>query len=124
MRPEPNIRIEQYRRIHPVLGDSPAGANVGYFEVQVPAGGLCRVIASDGTDEIGQGWEHVSVSLPGRCPNWHEMAFIKDLFWCEDETVLQFHPKRSAYVNTHRYCLHLWRKSGADVELPPRILIG
>jgi len=37
-----------------------------------------RVIASD-----GQGWEHVSFSLPNRCPNWREMCFIKNLFWDE-----------------------------------------
>ncbi len=27
----------------------------------------------------GGGWEHVSVSLPRRCPTWDEMCLIKDI---------------------------------------------
>ncbi len=42
-------------------------------------------IASD-----GEGWEHVSITIRGnRCPNWKEMCFIKDLFWGEEDTVIQ-----------------------------------
>jgi len=33
------------------------------------------VIASDGMD-----WEHVSVSLPNRTPNWREMGLSKIYF--------------------------------------------
>jgi hypothetical protein len=43
-----------------------------------------RVIASD-----SQGWEHVSVSLPNRTPNWREMGFIKDVVWDGDDVVIQ-----------------------------------
>ena len=65
-------------------------------------------------------WQHVSVSYPYRTPTWNEMCFIKNLFWGEDATVVQFHPKKSEYVNNHPHCLHLWRhKSGH--ELPPSI---
>jgi hypothetical protein len=137
MRPEPNYLVEPFRRVHPMLGPSPLGANCGYFEVQVPGGGRCSVIASAGrAEDLAEalaegidlshlaGWEHVSVSLPGRCPSWEELCFVKNLFWSEEETVLQFHPKRSAYVNRHRYCLHLWKQAGVDAELPPRELIA
>lgn len=55
------------------------------------------------------GWEHVSVSLPGRDPFWAEMCFIKDLFFEPEETVYQLHPKESEYVNVHPHCLHIWR---------------
>jgi len=80
---------------------------------------MLTVIASDGL-----GWEHVSVSLKNRCPNWDEMSFIKRLFWGDDETVIQFHPRRAEYVNNWPNCLHLWKRAGVDHELPPAILTG
>lgn len=71
---------------------------------------------------IDQGWDHVSVSLTNRCPNWEEMCFIKDLFFDEEETVIQFHPKKSRYVNIHPFCLHMWRKKASrEMELPPNL---
>jgi hypothetical protein len=54
-------------------------------------------------------WQQVSVSLPNRCPNWREMCFVKDLFWDENEECIQFHPKKSDYVNLHEYTLHMWK---------------
>lgn len=124
MRHVPNLRIEQYRRRHPLLGWSPAGENYGYFEVQRP-GGLLRVIASDGSQPEECGWEHVSVSLASRCPTWEEMAFVKGLFWADEETVLQFHPAKSQAIDHMPYCLHLWRnRLGGNVALPPAYLIG
>lgn len=68
---------------------------------------------------FGGGWEHVSVSYRKRTPTWAEMCKVKDMFWNEDETVVQYHPKKSDYVNIHPYCLHLWRKCGEDFEQPP-----
>lgn len=69
-------------------------------------------------------WEHVSVSLPNRCPTWEEMCFIKSKFWGDDETVIQFHPPKSEYVNNHPYCLHLWRNTRTPIATPPSILVG
>lgn len=71
-----------------------------------------------------EGWEHVSVSLPNRCPTWEEMCFIKDLFWSDDEAVMQLHPRRADYVNNHPYCLHLWRPLDAAIPLPPSEMVG
>lgn len=68
----------------------------------------------------GGGWEHVSVSYPNRCPTWEEMCKVKDMFWNEDECVVEYHPPKSERVNKHPYCLHLWRKVGEDFELPPK----
>jgi len=116
MRNEPNLRIEQYRVQNNPVGPSEPGKNWGWFEIP-RLGGLLRVMSS-GTDTI-TGWDHVSVSLRNRCPTWEEMCFVKDLFWREDETVVQFHPKKSKYVNKMQYCLHLWRKIGEEHELPP-----
>lgn len=69
----------------------------------------------------GGGWEHVSVSVYNRCPTWDEMNYVKNIFWSEDDVVIQIHPSKSDYVNNHPYCLHLWRKAGTNdyVELPP-----
>jgi len=69
-------------------------------------------------------WQHVSVSLPNRTPSWTEMNMIKKMFWGDDVTVVQFHPKKSEYVNTHPHCLHLWKKRDEEYELPPSILVG
>ncbi len=69
------------------------------------------------------GWDHVSIAYNRRCPTWEEMCRVKDMFFREDETVVQFHPKKSEYVNLHPYCLHLWRKQGEEAELPPQIFV-
>lgn len=81
------------------------------------------VIATDGKG-VEPEWEHISVSLKNRCPNWKEMCFIKDLFWGEDEIAIQYHPKKEDYVNNHNNCLHIWRPVGVDIPTPPSILVG
>jgi hypothetical protein len=79
-----------------------------------------RIQASD----LG-GWEHVSVSLnKARCPDWEEMCMIKDMFWDEEDCVVQFHPPKSEYVNMHTYVLHLWRPTEFNIQTPPSIFIG
>jgi len=116
MRNEPNLRVEKFRAKWEVLERTEYGSNMGYFIV-----GDLRVISSgsaEGNPEA-QGWEHVSVSLPDRCPTWEEMAKVKDLFWREDETVIQLHPPKDKHVNRHPYCLHLWRNTNAEQPLPP-----
>ncbi len=98
----------------------------GQFFVQGPCGEKLTIVASgaDADDLMSAGWEHVSVSTPRRTPNWREMCFIKDLFWSEEEAVIQFRPPRSEYVNLHPYCLHLWRPVDNHVRMPPSILVG
>lgn len=72
----------------------------------------------------GAGFEHVSVSLPTRCPSWEQMCLIKDVFWREDECCMQLHPKKEDYVNNHPYCLHIWRPIDKDIPTPPSIMVG
>jgi hypothetical protein len=72
----------------------------------------------------GGGWDHVSVSLEHRTPNWTEMSAVKDLFFYEEECVIQYHPPKSEYVNYHPFCLHLWRPQGKTIPLPPSIFVG
>jgi hypothetical protein len=113
MRAEPNIRIEEYRRYHPLLGTGDPGKNYGFFVF-----GPLRIISSGCADSYTD-WEHVSVSCANRCPNWQEMDLVKRLFWDDDETVIQFHPRRDEYVNTHEFTLHLWKHRDGHV-LPPQ----
>ena len=69
----------------------------------------------------GMGWEHLSVHAVGknkesRLPNYQEMCYLKNLFWEDEDVVVQFHPKKSEYVNQHPHTLHLWRS--IDKEFP------
>lgn len=68
-------------------------------------------------------WEHLSVSLPDRCPTWEEMCFLKDLFWSPEDCVVQYHPPKSDYVNLAKNCLHLWRYRG-EMPRPPKNYVG
>jgi len=95
------------------------GLTYGHADIPGPHARTLTVIFSD-----GQGWEHVSVSTPGRCPNWPEMVFVKDLFWAPSDAVFQLHPPQSDYVNMHPYCLHLWRSPSQPIPLPPWQLVG
>ena len=72
----------------------------------------------------GGGWDHVSVSFPIRCCTWEEMCYIKDVFWHEDECVVQYHPAKEDYVNRHPYCLHLWKPQGQEISKPPKWMVG
>ncbi|MGB7549888.1 MAG: hypothetical protein WBM14_19305 [Terracidiphilus sp.] len=103
MRNAPNLKAEKFRNHE--LSRGAVNMNSGAFEV----GNLCVIIS-----DIG-GWDHVSVHGPNRCPTWEEMCKIKELFFKDDETVMQLHPAKSNYINCHPYTLHLWRpQSGAE----------
>lgn len=117
-------RLELGRlRSGPYGSDSSFGAT-GAFLVIGPHGRELQIIASDGSDPEGQGWEHVSVSLAKRPPNWEEMCFVKNLFWTPDECVVQYHPAQDDYINCHPNCLHLWRNVNFTFPTPPPILVG
>lgn len=111
---------EQFRvRKGPFGSDATYGNNGGFFLPTRPSQTPLKVIASD-----GDGWEHVSVSLPMRCPTWDEMCKVKALFWDDEDAVMQLHPPRSTWVNNHQYCLHLWRPMLTPVPLPPTYMVG
>lgn len=111
-------RLQQFRIVHPILGEGEG--NNGCFQVPcyITANNL-TVISSD-----GEGWDHVSVSLPNRCPNWQEMCFVKDLFFDKEEAVMQLHPAASRYKNFHPYCLHMWRPQDSEIPLPPDFMVA
>ena len=110
--------LNQYRLdIRHIFGSNGDEHN-GAFKVFVN-GRSFFVIASN-----GGGWEHVSVTPCNKkrktCPTWEEMCQIKAMFFEPEETVIQYHPAESEYVNNHEYCLHLWRPIGQTIPTPPK----
>lgn len=87
--------------------------------MQIPCGVfMLRVIAS-----IGDGWDHVSVSLASRTPTWAELEFVRKMLFKPHEIVVQFHVPSDKHINIHPNCLHLWREHGQKVRLPPSYLV-
>ena len=124
------------KRQDPMLGNDASYGNNGFFifpHYKVVDYEI-RCMISDATwlpEEFkGHEWEHVSVTVarkrsdPTRCPTWAEMCFVKDIFWNKEDTVIQFHPPESEYVNAHPFCLHLWKPVFTDIPLPPSIYVG
>lgn len=111
-------------RINPVFVSEEGFGNNGAF--YLPKVGKDRGYYFFCKISDGMGWEHVSVSIPteNRSPTWEEMCYIKDVFWDEEEVVLQFHPAKSEYVNNHNYCLHLWRSTTVEIPVPHSKLVG
>lgn len=125
MRPD-GRHLDKYRKEHPVGGSSAPGSLYGYFRMKVGARTL-EIISSGKRHAPGGlgSWEHVSVSVSRKSeaiPTWEEMCVVKDLFWTPEETVVQFHPAKSDYVNVYN-CLHLW-KPPYEVVLPPKIALA
>lgn len=126
----PNInRIRQ----HPILATDDSAGNNGAFLIPQLNGRDLWVIASDGSDwELSNlplpKWEHVSVHIfDGKkmsTPRWDDMCKVKDIFWDEEDVVIQFHPKKSEYINNHRYTLHLWRVIDYNFPTPPKLTVG
>lgn len=122
---------EKYRLVGGPYGSRKKDGNNGAFLIPAPDG-LVVLRYNDGTVPLaltviasdGEGWEHVSVSTPQRCPTWREMDRVKRLFWDDEDTVMQFHAPRSMWVSTHPYTLHLWRPTNTEISLPPPILVG
>lgn len=115
------------------FGSKPGRMTGAYlFQLQPPGAVLLakpqpaqvlKIIANE-ADPGSEGWEHVSVSLAHRTPTWMEMAMVKELFWEDEEVVVQYHPARSQYVNYHPYTLHLFRHASIPFPVPPPVLVG
>lgn len=59
-----------------------------------------KLVRWEGTvifDESATTWEHVSVCPFKKAiiPTWYELKTIKEIFWNDDEEVIQFFPKKS-----------------------------
>jgi hypothetical protein len=117
---------------HPLMGTDATAGNNGAFDLESREPGWRLVlICSDGTevpDVLEWQWEHVSVRAyrgsQSRIPTWREMCFVKGLCWDDEDVVVQYHPRKSEYVNCHPHVLHLWRPKDQTIPTPPAILIG
>jgi hypothetical protein len=116
---------EKYRLTTGELASDKSFGNNGAFIIPMMHNLYAYCIASD-----GEGWQHVSIHLSTRTydlkrsPTWEEMCRIKELFWSDDDYAIQFHPKKSDYINNHKYCLHLWRPVNIEIQKPHYSLIG
>jgi hypothetical protein len=97
-------------------GDGTCGA----FRLPSPIDGQPLGVIASSED----GWDHVSVSRSNRCPNWPEMDFIKRRFFRDDEVAMQLHVPVTDHINTHPYCLHLWRSQTGEIPRPPGWMVG
>jgi hypothetical protein len=126
MRKTPWLKAERYRvRLEGTYYESHHGDPYGCFEVLSPNGrDILRCLATNGDYEDAKldkkfAWEHVSVSLLHRCPTWDEMSYIKEMFWRDDECVMQLHPPKAEHINVHPFCLHLWKPLLEEIPRPP-----
>lgn len=110
--------LTRYKKWHPAGGWGDKDG--GYYEVRSPlqTSQNLSIIAS-----TGEGWDHVSVSLPRRIPTWIEMDYIRSLFFKDDEVVMQLHPEESKHINVMENCLHLWRPQKESIPLPPEWMV-
>jgi hypothetical protein len=110
---------EQFRKKEGVFATTESHGRTGVFNFRV-IGYDVQCIVSDGS-----GWDHVSVTINrNRTPTWEIMCIVKDLFWDKTDTILQFHPAESDYVNMHPHCLHLWRYQAHELPKPHPLMIG
>lgn len=121
MRPSFSERVERGRVLSGEYASRP-GDDYGFFFLRTNAHVDLKVMVSSGSDLVP--WQHVSVSARDRTPTWDEMCWVKNLFFEEEEAVVQFHPPKSAYINYHPYCLHLWRPNNFQLTLPPGMAVG
>ena len=105
--------IQHMADVHPVYGMA-TNESGGLFRL-----GKLSIIAS-----WQMGWDHVSVSLPDRCPTWEELERVKRAFFRADETAMQLHVPPSDHKNLHPYCLHLWRPQWVEVPRPPAWMVA
>ncbi|SRR5260370_9467 len=139
---------EQYRCKPCLYGSNAKSGNNGTFVLPGIIGRQIFIVCSDWSqvalfsdDQLRRqgldpalrtnGWEHVSASARfGRdykdpsIPTWAEMCYVKDLFWDDEDVVVQFHPRKSEYVNEQPHTLHLWRPIHVELPVPPTILVG
>lgn len=110
------------------LGSENDAGLCGAFEIKHSDGYMLFCIADDGRQEIESKWEHVSCSKSYgtrvTIPSWNDMCIIKNLFWDEEDCVVQYHPAKKDYINLNPYVLHLWRPCDLEFPKPPKILVG
>lgn len=109
--------LNEFRKPHfsGEMGDSFNGC----FILKGPCNMRLRIIASNEEE-----WDHVSISLNNRVPNYKEMCWVKEKFFNDNEVAYQLHVAKKDHINCHPFCLHLWRPLSTDIPLPPKFFVG
>ena len=133
MRADVPEELEQGRVRSGPWATTPEWGLTGLFVLQYPTGDGLRIGSHTGDGNMvavdhpsgdrhvfsaSTGWEHVSVQADRGTPTWDEMCFVKNLFWDQEECVIEYHPPLSEYVKCNPYCLHLWRPRHATIPTP------
>lgn len=107
--------LQGYRISHPLWGNEGDDKN-GCFMVPGPCGMGLNIIASSDA-----GWDHVSISLMNRVPNYKEMCWVKEQFFQDYELAIQYFMPKAQHINIHPNCLHLWRPwhETGEIITPP-----
>ena len=123
--------IDKYRITVGELGSDNSFGLTGSFKIphQKSLSKVYIIVSSGSVEESD--WEHVSCHVRekrGRkilqsTPTWDDMCYIKGLFWTDDETVIQYHPAKKYYVNTHKNVLHLWKHKKLILPTPSMHLV-
>lgn len=101
-------------------GGSFGDAKHGAFQIPSPIDRAVMTILAS----ADLGWDHVSVSRRKRSPNQTELDFVFRLFFCDDETAVQYFVPRDEHVNNMPFCLHLWRPLDEAFSKPPSEMVG
>lgn len=105
-----------------MLATEPNIVSLGAFvrnERRHPLRALVSVDLYDAHTATAGHWLHVSVSRPNRLPTWADLVLAKEELGY-DLVFVQLLPPRSAWLNVHSYCLHLF--SRLDAETLPRVV--
>lgn len=118
MRNTPNLRAEQGRIQTGPYGSTCHEGNNGVFRFKHKAATLTCMVSDEG------GWDHVSVSVIGlhRTPTWAEMEFVREIFFHDDEWVIQYSPARKDKIDNAEV-LHMWRPQGEELPKPPSAFV-
>ena len=104
------VCTQQIYELYGGFGDD----KTGVFEISYQNNSI-YVIAS-----ALDGWDHVSVSLKNRTPNWYEMKHIAKLFFRPSDIAVQYFVPEKDYVNNVENCLHWWRPHFPQtIPVPP-----
>lgn len=132
-------RVETFRVTNgPMASDASMGCNGAFiipvrFKVHVNKSAAIEIADGPVASKLSykltvivtdhDGWEHCSVSLSSRTPTWEEMSFVASLFWDPEDTLVNYRPAKSEYVNLHPNVLHWWRPKDYEYPTPPSTLV-
>ncbi len=103
------------------IKDNSRRSLIGIFEIPLNKKETVSVIADNGISFPE--WEHLSVSTSKRFLTNEEIHFIKDIFFNDDEIVIQIYSKNNIVKSKKNYCIHLWKLKTEDIPLPPMYML-